>query len=168
MKGICMSKNLIDATVTEEDLKFILGTFDEMKNRMKFAITLDKEEKASLLRLSDKNRMFMKKVLDVMQQHPDVLPPRFDMEAFRKDVELHFQLFTILDKARLFVEMVEDIFRLSGSEGYFSALSVYKLLKAANATSGDLDASLDELGRSFVRKSTAEKADVPPIEPKKP
>lgn len=147
-----MSNNRINTVIASEDMKAITTAFDTINQRLNFAVNLTDAEKQSLLRLSDKNRMFLRKMLDALDRHPDVLPSRFDVNEFRNDVELHFQLAQLLQTTRLLAETIEDTYRLSGSEAYLSALTAYKYLQAANATSGELDAEVDELGKLFVRK----------------
>ncbi|KAF0249497.1 MAG: hypothetical protein FD167_1101 [bacterium] len=147
-----MSNNRINTTISEENMQAITKSFRDIKEKLSFGVNLTDSEKQSLLKLSDKNRMFLRKVLEAINRHPDIVPNRFNVEELKNDVELHFQLANLLQESRLLTELLEDSYRLAGSEAYAGSLVAYKYLQAANVSTGELDAELDELGKLFTRK----------------
>ena len=155
-----MNENRIDAALDAQAQQSALDAIQAARNLLPFLLDLSPEERHALPKLGPKSLAFVQTALDVAAQNPDILPRNFDMEEFRRDVELFTALQPVAVSLRQLHELVEDTLLAVGSEAYVGALTVYQY--ARNSGQGAaLDAALDELGRRFARKSRAA-APVPP------
>lgn len=158
------NRNRVNTTLSQDDLDSIKRSFQEIHQRLSFCVNLTDDEKNNLLRLNDKNRMFCNKLLDTLERNPENVPPLISTQELKNDITLHSQLGSLIQQTTLFLQSLEDTYRLSGSEAYLASLTTYKYLKAVNLITGELDADLDELGKMFMRKMPSP----PPPDDKKP
>jgi hypothetical protein len=102
--------------------------------------------------MGDKSRSFVEQALTLATQNSDILPRSFDVEEFRKDVELMDALRPVAAALAQLFELVDDTLLGVSSEAYAAALFVYQLARAAGKGSA-LDGLLEGMGQRFARKS---------------
>lgn len=146
--------NRVSAVLTTQDVADINTALDSISAKLPFLIDLSPEELKALPRLGDKSVAFVNKALELVMQNSDFLPRSFNVDEFKKDVDLFNQLYSFLQKIRMFVEKLEDTYAQTGSEAYSSALVIYASAKRARGDLSGLDSILDDLGRRFVQKAT--------------
>ncbi|HLC16247.1 MAG TPA: hypothetical protein VJL89_08480 [Thermodesulfovibrionia bacterium] len=149
-----MPVNKVTTTISQEDFNFIIESFNNIKSKMSFLITLTTEEKKSLPKFGDKSIAFVKKAYEIASKNQDFLPRNFDIDEMRKDVELYDQLFSIIQQFSQLMEKLEDTYREVGAEAYLASLIVYNTAKISGNDVGGLDSVMDELGKRFARKLT--------------
>lgn len=72
--------------LSQLDRDTILRLIAQMRDLLPFLQDLTAEERKSLLGMGDKNRIFARKVLEVIQQNPDFLPRSFDVDKFQQNL----------------------------------------------------------------------------------
>ncbi len=83
-----MTDNLISARLAVADRAAVPDAIQTIRTKLPFLIDLTPEERKSLPRLGDRSHAFVSKALELATQNYDILPRSFDVEEFRKDVEL--------------------------------------------------------------------------------
>ncbi|MEQ9553231.1 MAG: hypothetical protein RIM23_26865 [Coleofasciculus sp. G3-WIS-01] len=142
----------ISATLTPEQREAVMQAVATIKTNLTFLVDLSPEERKSLPKMGDKSRAFVTKALEVATQNPDFLPRSFDIEEFRKDVQLSETLYPLLLAIAQLHELLDDTYLAVGSEAYTAALQVYNYAKASGNVGG-LDTLIEEMGQRFARKS---------------
>ena len=145
-------ENRIDATLSDTDKQAVLDALQTIRTKLPFLVGLSTEERQSLPKAGDKSRAFIQQALALAEQDDSFLPRSFDVNEMRQDVELVEQIYPIIIAATQLKELLEDTYRLAGSDAYSAALTVYRAAKD-NGRGAALDALLDTLGQRFARKS---------------
>ncbi|MGG6270604.1 hypothetical protein ACQ4M3_38360 [Leptolyngbya sp. AN03gr2] len=149
--------NRISAKLSYSDRAEILDAINLIKTKMPFLTSMTTEERKSLIKMGDRSQAFVTKALEVAKQNPDILPRSFDLEEMRLDVELFETLYAIVAAVAQLEGMLDDTYKLVGSEAYTAALKVYNYAKASGDEAG-LAPAIEELGQRFARKQKKEKA----------
>ena len=147
--------NRVSAVVSDQDITDINTALNTILEKLPFLIDLSPEELKAIPRLGDKSVAFVTKALELVLQNSDFLPRKFNIDEFKKDVELYNKLYSLLQKFRMFIEKLEDTYVETGSEAYSSALIVYSSAKKARGDLAGLESVLDDLGKRFIQKSAA-------------
>lgn len=156
-----MTDNRISAQLTDADRAAVLAAINTIREKLPFLIDLSPEERKGLPRLGDKSLAFVAQALELATQNPDILPRSFDVEEFRKDVELLNALRPIATAFTQLQELLDDTYVEVGSEAYSSGLLVYQYARSSNKGAA-LDKLLEGLGQRFARKSgRKESSDAP-------
>ncbi|MCG8689286.1 MAG: hypothetical protein MI892_30720 [Desulfobacterales bacterium] len=115
--------------------------------------------------MGDKSRSFVDQALNVAQQNPDILPGRFDLDEFERDVALYHALTPISMALSKLSELVDGTLMAVGSDAYGSALDVYAYAKLTDGVTG-LEALNETLGNRFRGNGTRRDSmiDVQPAE----
>ena len=147
-----MPENRVSAELTAEDLDAIQGAIATIRERLPFLVDLSTEERTTMLKMGDKSRAFVEKMMEVIDQNPDFLPRSFDEVEMRKDVELFLKMYPVYLALTQLKDLVDDTLMLVGSEAYAAALVAYRYAKDAELGSG-LEQIVDDLGRRFARRA---------------
>lgn len=142
----------ISATLTPEQRDAVMQAVATIKTNLPFLVDLSPEERKTLPKMGDKSQAFVSTALEVATQNPDFLPRSFDIEEFRKDVQLSETLYPLLLAIAQLHELLDDTYLAVGSEAYTAALQVYNYAKASGNVGG-LDTLVEEMGQRFARKS---------------
>lgn len=145
-------ENRIDATLSNTDKQAVLDAIQLIRTKLPFLIGLSADERQSLTKAGDRSRAFIAQSLALAEQDDSYLPRSFDVAEMRQDVELVEQLYPVLVAVTQLKELLEDTYRLAGSDAYSAALIVYRAAKD-NGKSAALENLLDTLGQRFARKS---------------
>jgi hypothetical protein len=146
----------ISAKLSYADRAEILEAINLIKTKMPFLTNMTAEERKSLNKMGDRSQAFVTKALEVAKQNPDILPRSFDLEEMRLDVELFEAMYAIVAAFAQLEGMLDDTYKLVGSEAYTAALKVYNYAKASGDEAG-LAPAIAELGQRFARKQAKEK-----------
>ena len=153
-----MTENRVSATRSDADVDEIMAAIDTLKQKMPFLVDLSKQDRLSMLKMGDKSRAFVQKMMEVVKQNQDFLPRSFDVDEMQKDVELFNSLYPVLMALQQCTDLLEDTVMVVGSEAYAAALVAYRYAKDADLGAG-LEGVLDDIGRRFARKSGQAKAE---------
>lgn len=149
-----MTESRISAVITPADKAALLQAADTFSQKMPYLVSLTKEERMSMLKLSPKSTAFVTRLLPVVKANAQYIPPVFDLTEWEKDVALYQALLELLDTLSPLLEKLDDTLMVVGSEAYAGALTTYQYLKNANK-GGELEDVMDDLGKRFARKSKA-------------
>ena len=150
-----MSQNLISAELTAEDQEAALAAIQQIQS-LPFLIGLSNKDKRKLNKMGDKSRSFVDQALNLAKQNIDIMPNRFDLEEFERDVALYHALRPINTAISKLNELVDSTLLAVGSDAYTAALDVYAFAKMSNGVTGLEDLSAAMGGR--FRKSNGRKA----------
>ena len=142
-----MSQNMISATLTEDDFAATIGDIATISDRLNFLIDLSPKDRQKLPKLGDSSQAFVYKSQEIAHKHREILPGRFDLEEFDRDLTLFRQLNSIRTSLSPLVDKLTDTALAAGSDAYRSALEVYGFTKAAGTGDG-----LEELRRDIFRR----------------
>lgn len=142
-----MSQNLISADFPEADQQAALDAVRQLQS-LPFLIGLSSDDKRKLSKMGDKSRSFVDQALNVAQQNPDILPGRFNMDEFERDVALYHTLSPLSVALSRLSELVDGTLMAVGSDAYGSALDVYAYAKLTDGVTG-LEALNATLGNRF-------------------
>ena len=148
--------NRISAKLSQSDRAEILEALTVIKTKLPFLTSMTPEERKALPKMGDRSQAFVIKAMEVAKQNPDFLPRSFDLEEMQLDVELFESLYPIVAAFAQLDGMLDDTYKLVGSEAYIAALQVYNYAKASGHQAG-LAPAIEELGQRFARKPKKEK-----------
>jgi hypothetical protein len=80
------------------------------------------------------------------------MPRCLDIDEMRRDLELVESLYPVLLSITQLQELIEDTYLLAGSEAYAAARMAYNSARV-NGRNAGLNATVDQMGRRFARKS---------------
>jgi hypothetical protein len=147
-----MPDNRVSAALSEADRQAVLAAIQTIRQKLPFLVDLSPEERHKLPKMGDKSRAFVEQALTIASQNEDVLPRSFDVEEFRRDVELLAALQPIAAALAQLYELVDDTLLEVGSEAYASGLAVYGYARAGGKGSA-LDGLLEGMAQRFARKT---------------
>lgn len=147
-----MNTNRVSATLSAEDRAAVFSALETIRQKLPFLLDLSPEERRSLPKTGDKSRAFVAAALTLAAQNPDVLPRKFDLPEFQKDVALMEALAPVAAAVQQLWERIDDTLTAVGSDAYTAALLVYHSARMAGRGEG-LDQQLDGLAARFARKS---------------
>lgn len=146
-----MATNRVSAEISAADVKAVSEAISTIKKKLPFLIDLSPAERSALPKMGDKSQAFVKSALEIATQNEDILPRKFDIAEFKKDVALLEQLLPLSLQLNQLAELLDDTMLATGSEAYSAALVVYQQAKLAGK-GGGMDKQLDALGKRFARK----------------
>lgn len=145
-----MSQNLIDIDFTAEKLSAIDAALAALETAFNGLIALTPDQRRSLTKMGDKSEAFCRQAVDVFGQHPDVLPRKFDLDGFRRDMAAIDAMRPRLSRLSRLEEKLRDTDTALGSDLMSNALEGYAVLKVAGKGEG-LDSLRKMLSARFDR-----------------
>jgi hypothetical protein len=144
-----MSQNLISADFSAEDQQAAIQAIQQLQS-LPFLIGLSNKDKQRLNKMGDKSRTFVDQALDIAKQNDDILPNRFNLDEFERDVQLYNALHPINTALSKLSELVDGTLMAVGSDAYTAALDVYAYAKMSNGVTGleELRAAMGERFRN--------------------
>lgn len=145
-------ENRIDATLSDADRQAVLDALQTIRIKLPFLASLTAEERQALPKMGDKSRAFVAQALAIAEQNDSFLPRSFDIAEMRKDVTIAESLYPIIVAVTQLKELLDDTYKLAGSDAYSAALVIYSSAKT-HGQGEALEALLDTLGQRFARKT---------------
>lgn len=155
-----MDTNRISAIFTLTEQQAVLAAIAIIYEKLSFLVGLTPEQRRSLCRMGDKTRAFVDKAVELATQNAELMPRCLDIDEMRRDLELVESLYPVLLSITQLQELIEDTYLLAGSEAYAAARMAYNSARA-NGRSAGLNATVDQMGRRFERKSRKRQSDSP-------
>ena len=144
--------NRVSAIVSDADLVEIMKAIKLLNDKLWFLVGLTEEERQAMLKAGPKSRDFTHKSFALAEKIPDYLPKAFDLDEFRKDVNLLDKLHPIHIEISKLSSKLGDTYSIVSSEGYAAGLIAYRHGKDAAGAEG-LEEVMNELGARFARKA---------------
>jgi hypothetical protein len=114
--------------------------------------SLKASERRALSGMGDQNRVFVKKVLAVLEQNSDFLPRSFDVDKMRQNMETFERLDSILTALNQLRNLVDSTAIGIGSEAYNQARIAYRYARASEQ-GATLEAIVGDFGKRYAKKS---------------
>ena len=146
-----MTENRIDVEITQEQVDRVLGLLKEIEASLPGLIELTADQRQSMPRYSEKDLSFILKALTLAEQHPEILPPSFNLDEMRRDVSALQGLDRILLDAHRVIGVLEDSRFAAARESQGHERSVYQFLKTHYALTGKLEDAVNEIAAHFAR-----------------
>jgi hypothetical protein len=142
--------NRLSATITEADFSEVKELIEQIETRMPFLIGLTADERSTLPKISDSNKVFVQNCINAMDNNVELLPSYLKLEEIKKDLQLFQQLEELELLSLQLTEKIRDSKMLCGSEAYVSSLSAYRFFEAAAmAGVAGADTAYDNLKKRF-------------------
>jgi hypothetical protein len=154
-----MPTNRVQAALSSADQAAILKLVQDIQDKLPFLIGLTDDERKALPKLGDRGQPFAEKVLDLATRKRELLPPVFDLEAMRSDVELVKALEPVVHAFNELGELLNDTLDETNAEAVAAALQGYRFVKTSSQ--GELDDALAELAKTFSHRSRTSKPSAP-------
>ncbi len=148
-----MAVNKVSATLDQTTVDGILADIDTLEGKLPFLITLTEKEKAGLVHLGQDVLAFLTDTLQVARLNQGMMPPDFDLNEFSKDVNIVTQISPIVQRYSALYEKLMDTYKEVLNEAYAGGLAVYAMAKFRGKNLGGMDATLDNLGKRFAKKT---------------
>jgi hypothetical protein len=152
-----MNPNLVSATLSTDDQQTIIAAVNTVLQKLPFLIDLTTDDRVAMAKLGDKTEAFVRKAVEIAQQHQPMFAAGF-VEEMKKDADLLDALSPIRLAVDTLQKKIDDTAMQLGAEAYAAARTVYTVTKTpyANAV---LRTAFDDLsqryGRSKKAKATA-------------
>ena len=117
----------ISTQFPDEDRARLQRAVDEIQALLPFLVDLSPESRQELFKAGPRSRAFL--ALATAQEHPDILPRAFDLDAFAEDVALFGALDRPYVALRDLLRQVEDTRIAVGAEAMEAARAVYHCAK---------------------------------------
>ena len=151
-----MTSKHVEAALSQADADKVLAAVADIRATLPFLIDLNVDERRGMVKFGDKSQSFVTKAAALVDQHPEILPPSFSVETFRKQVSLLDALYPLQLALEHLSGQVSDTIYAAGSDAYGGALQVYTYAKAANVYNGALEGALEDMARRFTHHAHAE------------
>lgn len=132
-KHMNITINRLNTTMAAADITTVKGSFNEIYNAMPFLIGLTTEERVSLPKINEVNKVFVGDSINALANNAPMLPAYLNGANIKSDLTLYEQLDELEGLAQQLVEKIQDTRMLCGSEAYVSSLAAYRLFEAAAA-----------------------------------
>lgn len=145
-----MPDNRVNAVLSPEDKTEIIAALKLIRQKLPFLIDLSKAQRKTMAKMGDARYSFVHQTLGLAEEVPDMLPRSFNVEDFRRDVDLLEALRGILFEANRLRNSLDDTTFALANEAYTSARTVYRFAKADRGHG--LDGILKEMGKTFPQR----------------
>jgi hypothetical protein len=142
-----MSQNLIDMSLTSENLGAIDNALSAIEQQLSSLIGLTPDLRRQLTKMGDKSEAFCRQAVDVLGENPGILPRDFDFPGLRRDLQMLDVLRPRIIRMRKLQQLLNDSEMAPGSDAISGALEGYSFLKVADKGKG-----LDELKKMLAAR----------------
>lgn len=143
-----MYQNL-SVTLAQADVDAVFAAIKTLEEKLPFLITLEPEERRTLIKLGSRSADFVKDALEAVIAVPTVVPASFNVEEFKKDASLFELLSSVKFKLDMLCEKVDHTYMASGNEAMTSALETYAYVRTASKRTPGLQSVADKLHDRF-------------------
>jgi hypothetical protein len=143
--------NRLNLVMTDADITDVKKSITNIHGKMPFLIGLTTDERVTLPKISENNKVFVGDSINALVNNAPMLPSYLNVADIKNDLTLYEQLDELEMMALQLVEKIQDTRMLCGSEAYVSSLAAYRLFEAA-ASAGipGADAIYDALKQRFA------------------
>jgi hypothetical protein len=146
--------------ISETDREMALNLITQLRALIPLQ-SLKASDRRSLSGMGDKNRIFVTKVIEVIDQNPGFLPQAFEADKLRQAMASYERLNSILMALHQVSALMDATAISLGSEAYDLAREAYRYAKASDQ-GANLEGIVEDMGRRYARKTKKSKADETP------
>jgi hypothetical protein len=147
-----MPQNLIQMTLTTDDLTAIDAAITTLETKLAGLIDLTPGQRRELTKMGDKSENFVRQTFVVARQNVAALPANFLLPEAENDIATLDKLRPRLANLTSLTERLNDTVVALGSDAMVAALEAYGLLKISGRGEG-LDQLRQEMSARFARGS---------------
>ncbi len=148
-----MALNKVSASLDQTTIDGILADIDTLEAKLPFLISLTEKEKDEIPPIGPNIISFLNESVGAAKQNPGMMPGDFDLNELIKDVNLITQMGPIVSRYSALYEKLMDTYKEVLAESYAGGLAVYAMAKFRGKNLGGMDATLDNLGKRFAKKT---------------
>ncbi|RZI72495.1 MAG: hypothetical protein EOP13_14920 [Pseudomonas sp.] len=145
-----MSQNLISLEISDAQVAAALDALTALEGALTGLISLDKDERRSLVKMGPKSEFFGRQALSVLAQNPQIVPPSLGLADAQADLLALDRLRPVLDRLERLAERGADTETALGSDVMAVAREGYGLLQVSGHHQG-LDAARHELSSRWAK-----------------
>lgn len=149
-----MSQNLIDMSLTEENLSAIDTAFTQLETQFAGLLALTPSTRRQLSKMGDKSEAFCRQAVNILSENPGILPRDFELEGLQRDLAMLDALRPRMIRFNKLYKRMQDSEMALGSDLMTSSLEGYSFLKVAGKGKG-LDDLKKMLSARFSRRSSS-------------
>lgn len=146
-----MAQGKVSLVFTQELIAAVISFLLQIEVLFKDLITLEPKERVGLVRYGPKSEAFVRGVLRLIAQNPNVIPPSFDLTEAQSDLAARDALVPIQDILRRLTTRVDHTVEALGHDLMISSLEAYALLKVSGDKEG-LEELRKEVGARFAKR----------------
>ncbi|MGE4069547.1 MAG: hypothetical protein AB7E72_00050 [Lysobacterales bacterium] len=154
-------QNLVDLNLTEAQIVAVDAALTTLETELSGLVALSQTDKRRMRRMGVKSESFSRQALQVVSQHPQMIPANIPVESAQADLKLLDQLRPILTRITRLCERGNDTDAALGNDIMTVALQAYGLLKLTGRSEG-LESLRKDLSGRFSRSKRAS-AGTPPL-----
>lgn len=148
-----ITNNRVSASIDAATIKSIKEAIATINEKLPFLIGLKPEERQSIPKISEVNKVFTADAVVAIKNNGNLLPAYLSADEISKDYNLYEQLDELVQLSQQLTEKLSDTQMIVGSEAYVSALTAYRLFEAAsNAGLPGTDTIYDQLKQRFAQQ----------------
>jgi len=147
-----MSQNLIDMSLTAENLSAIDTAFAQLETQFAGLLALTPDTRRQLSKMGDKSEAFCRQAVNILSENPGILPRDFDLEGLQRDLAALDALRPRMIRFTKLYKRLQDSDMALGSDLMTASLEGYSFLKVAGKGKG-LDDLKKMLSARFSRRS---------------
>lgn len=151
-KEMDVSQNLISLDVTDQQLYTVRSALDQIEAALPGLISMEAGDRRGLMPMGPQAEAFARQTLRVLQQHPKIVPPGFDLAGAQADLAAFERLRLVLERVERLARRLDDTCAALGSDVMDAALEGYSQIKLSGGADG-LDELRRELGGRFRRSA---------------
>jgi hypothetical protein len=148
-----MDPTLVSAVLSNEDQQTILAALNTVFQKMPFLIDLSIANRMSMAKLGDKSEAFVRKALELANQHDTMFPVSF-RDEMQKDSDILDSIAPIRVAVAALHKKIDDTTMQAGAEFFAAARTVYSVTKTPFGNAVMRDAASD-LGKRYGRSRQA-------------
>lgn len=123
--------NRLNTVMANADIDAVKKSIKDIYGSMPFLIGLTTDERVTLPKISENNKVFVGDSINALVNNAPMLPSYLNVADIKSDLTLYEQLDELEMLALQLVEKIQDTRMLCGSEAYASSLAAYRLFEAA-------------------------------------
>ena len=125
-----MDKTMLHTTpLNEAQRESVAAALNSIRSSLGFLVRLRPSDKQRLLKMGNKNRVFVEDAIKAGVSNPSMLPRSIEPEALQDKLTLFGQLREVQSDLQQVTELVNNTVTVMGSELYEDARLIYSLTK---------------------------------------
>ena len=123
--------NRLNTVMKDADVTAVKTAIKDIYGNMPFLIGLTTDERVTLPKISENNKVFVGDSINGLTNNAPMLPAYLNVGDIKNNLTLYEQLDELEMLALQLVEKIQDARMLCGSEAYVGSLAAYRLFEAA-------------------------------------
>ena len=145
-----MTEHYLAMSITQEQVDNLIATIKTIDASLPSLIELTSDQRNSMAHYSDKELGFIQKTLQIAEQHPEIYPANFNLDAMRRDVDTLQKLDSMLYALVLLSSKLQDSRFAAASQSISQARTIYQFVKTHNQLTGSLEDAVADLSKQYA------------------